>query len=119
MFTMKANIHAQKIDELSNPFIHMLMWQTDTGRTIGVNDLNILSQREFLKELLYISRGVILKTCGGISKYDVENGIFSRLQNNKILHSEKYELISNLREKMWSMTEGSIMSDDELVFLFT
>lgn len=34
-------------------------------------------------------------------KYDIENGIFSRLQNDKYISKDNYEYINKMREQLW------------------
>ena len=50
-------------------------------------------------------------------KYDIDNAIFSRLQNNELLNKNKYELINKLREKMWLNADKNI-TEIELNYLF-
>jgi hypothetical protein len=101
----------------------MLCWKDLTTRirfepVIGVLELNMRSSEDFLYQLKDYVVKFICKTDGQYAKYDIENGIFSRLQNNENLSKEKYRLISSLRQKMWITTE-KLMSMDEVCKLFS
>ena len=101
----------------------MLRWSDSSTRIrfepiLGVLELNLLSDIEFLNKLKYYAIKFISKTDGKYEKYDIDNGIFSRLQNNKNFTKEKYALISSLRNKMW-ISDNKLLSEEELNALFT
>lgn len=101
----------------------MLRWNDSTTKIrfdpiLGVLELNLLSDIEFLNKLKYYAIKFISKTDGKYAKYDIDNGIFSRLQNNKNFTKEKYALISSLRNKMW-IFDDKLLSEEEVTVLFT
>jgi len=101
----------------------MLRWSDLTSRirfepVLGVLELNKLSDNDFLDKLKYYVIKYVLKTDGKFAKYDIDNGIFSRLQNNENFAREKYRLISSLRDTMWN-TDEKFMTESEIRRLFT
>jgi hypothetical protein len=101
----------------------MLRWNDKSTKVkfeiiLGVLELNILADIEFVQKLEYYVINFISKTNEKIDKYDIDNGIFSRLQNNENLKKEKYELINFLREKMWIDNSNS-MTNEEVKKLFS
>jgi len=83
----------------------MLRWSNSTTKIrresiLGVMELNMLPNPDFLDKLKYYVTRFITKTGDLYEKYDIENGIFSRLQNNEKLHADKYRLILSKRKTM-------------------
>ena len=101
----------------------MLRWSDITTRIrfepiLGVLELNELSTSDFLDKLKYYVTKFVTKTNGKYGKYDIDGGIFSRLQNNKNFDKQKYALISSLREKMW-ISDDKFLTEEEVNVLLT
>jgi hypothetical protein len=102
----------------------MLRWADSIHKinfelVLGVHELNLLSNNDFLDKLgYYVIKFISTATNGKFEKYDIENGIFSRLQSNNNLDKDKYKLISLLRDKMW-MSGDKFLTHDEVKALFT
>lgn len=85
-----------------------LIWKNDDEHyknkvIFGVFKLNELSNDMFVPTIkTYVD--VIIKPNKGIySKNDINNFIFTRLQLNENLNKQKYDIVSNLRIKMWNL----------------
>ena len=77
-----------------------------------VSAINNMLEKEFI--LLVLKMVIEIRMNGdNYNKYDIENGILSRLQNCSDLSSSKYNIISRLRNIMW-YDNKSIISYDEL-----
>ncbi len=84
---------------------------------LGVRTLNTFTEDEFKNKLFEYTKYV-----GKVKvddkelhwKYDINNGIFSLLQMNDNLSSDKYELINKMRENLWFNDEENYIDDEKL-----
>ena len=88
-----------------------------TDVVFGVIALNNLSNQDFCTNLKHFIVNFMTSINKKYDKYDIDNAIFSRLQNNELLNKNKYELINKLREKMWLNADKNI-TEIELNYLF-
>lgn len=75
-----------------------------------------MADQDFIASIL--KRLHQIKTVDGEkwNKYDIDNGILSYYQNNDNLSEEKYNFLSNVREKMW-MNDNRTISYDKFEFI--
>lgn len=92
---------------------NFLRWPNNSyNRLPGIFDINNMSKDEFnnliLKIVLRIEKNGDL-----YEKYDIENGIFSRLQRNENFNENLYNYVSLLRNLLWN-NNNKFISYDEL-----
>ena len=83
---------------------------------LGIIELNEYSNNDFIEYIKYLIVTYIKKEKNKYNRYDIENGILSRMQNNKLMNKDKYNLINKIREYMWSKFNDDF--DDNSINLF-
>lgn len=88
---------------------------------LGITALNELTNEEFLNKLYEYSQIIIRKNKINdemvIWKHDINNGILSRLQMNKYFDKDKYEVVNQIRERLWKKPNEH-SNDDEVIEIF-
>jgi len=89
----------------------MLTWPDYKNRCLpGIMEINKGDLRN-LNDVILQTVNMIRKVNGKYWKYDINNGILSRLQNNDNLKTEFYEYLSRLRERLFSGTDEYITKE--------
>lgn len=95
----------------------MLRWQSeDTYIFKGVNSINKMN-REELNEMLIKTIKLIKSDNGSYYKYDIDNVIFMRLQNNEELNKDIYDYFNELRDKIWHDSDYIVKLEDLIKIL--
>ena len=86
-----------------------------TYKMYGVNTINELDKLDIITFILDVIEKFITpseKQPIKYGKYDIDNAILSRLQNNDRLNSEIYDWLTKVRDKMWYSNDRTISLDD-------